>query len=251
MNIKCLLNLILLRSEICKAIQLQHTVQLTEDNCVITHASNPGEVPADIPTQNKNGFSERITNSVQAKPWQGECTKISQPSSLLPLPDHSTHVIVTMNNNQDPTKSLTNNQPSLDDSATCIPNQMASNSPVKRKSTLTKLKSKFQAPRNWEMQELRKLGSLTKKDYHVNVFAVVNYLSLPKQSKGSDMFIKFGLVDETLYKNDQCLKCLCFQTCEEDMPVITSVGDIIKLPLRISVYLGELQGRTMDGQFPW
>ena len=100
-------------------------------------------------------------------------------------------------------------------------------------------------------REICQLGSITKKDFHVTLFAVVKFFNPPKQSKGHHKYSHFGLVDQTLYENDASLKCICFQTHEEDMPLITNEGDVIKFPARISTYQGKLQARTPDGQFPW
>ena len=122
----------------------------------------------------------------------------------------------------------------------------------KKAGSKTFNKNLFLTPRNWEIQKICNLGSLTKKDARASVFAVVNYFRPPKRcSRGTDMYFHFGLVDQTLYENEKCLKCMSFQRFEEDIPLITNIGDIIKFPLRISIYGGNIQGRTFDDQFPW
>lgn len=94
----------------------------------------------------------------------------------------------------------------------------------------------------------RSLGSITKKDFRVNVFAVVKFFRKPTQTKGSDKSFFFTLVDPTLYENEECLKCIFFANDEEHFPIITNVGDIVKFTsLGITVYNDQLQGRNKNG----
>ena len=211
-------------------------------------------------TRGAQNTNRGTTNtSAQDKPQhfqtcQDQSKEINKTNPTLPLvpSDHSV---------QQAGKSTTNNEDTTKPSTTCPPNdnrssneavrnQAGSYSPVQKKSRMYNVKQ-FLTPKNWEMQKIRKLGSLTKKDQCVNVFAVVSYFYPPKHSEGSHMYFHFGLVDQTLYQNDNCLKCICFQAYEQDMPLITNIGDIIKFPLRISRYRDSLQGRTFDDQFPW
>ena len=129
--------------------------------------------------------------------------------------------------------------------------QYQSNAEINRIKSGIFSKTLFQTPENWEKEQTCNLGSLKGGKDFVSAFAVVKDFVPPKMSSGTDMFSKFGLVDPTLYKNNRCLRCICFQQFEADMPLITNIGDIIKFPLRIASHKGGLQGRTFDDRFSW
>ena len=112
-------------------------------------------------------------------------------------------------------------------------------------------KKRFLTPRNWERQVPRSLGSITKCDRDVTVFAVVRNFNPPKQSKGTDWYCRFELVDQTLYDNGNYLQCMCFQKSAHHIPLILEVGDMIKLPFRVKLFNGNIQGQTYDDHFPW
>ncbi|XP_028400012.1 uncharacterized protein LOC114523325 isoform X2 [Dendronephthya gigantea] len=120
--------------------------------------------------------------------------------------------------------------------------------PIRKKTYSKKL---FLTPENWERQVPRQLGSITKSDRRVTVFAVVKNFTPPKQSRGTDWYCRFELVDQTLYGNDSYLRCMCFQQSARHIPLILEVGDIIKLPIRIKLYKGCIQGQTYDDHSPW
>ena len=185
-------------------------------------------------------------NHVQsAETHQGQSEAMNTTNSILTSSDDSTEQAArsTTSNGNKTTCSPSKSRPLNE----ALSNQASSS--VQKKSLPNAVR--YPMPQDWEKREICQLGSITKKDFHVTLFAVVKFFNPPKQSKGHHKYSHFGLVDQTLYENDDSLKCICFQTHEEDMPLITNEGDVIKFPARISTYQGKLQARTPDGQFPW
>ena len=99
--------------------------------------------------------------------------------------------------------------------------------------------------------QFRSLGSITRQDYRVDVFAVVKFFRKPTQTKGRDKSFFFTIVDPTLYENEESLKCIFFEKNEEDFPVISNIGDVVKFTsLDITVHRDKIQGTNRNG-FSW
>ena len=227
----------------CKANQLQPAVMST-----VVQVLNPTESALGLAVESTSGRTVKISAQNKPQQYQDQSKQINKTNATLPPAAY--HSI------QPADKTTANNQVSCPPNDSCPLNTDAQNKvlfpAVKKNPRANKFtKNRFRTPRNWEITQICNLGSILKKDAWVSVFAVVRYFFPPKVSGGTDMYFHFGLVDQTLYKNEDSLKCMCFQEFEQDMPLITSVGDIIKFPLRITTYRDNLQGRTFDDRFPW
>ena len=214
----------------------------------VVQVLNPNESSLGLAVESTSGRTVKLSSQNKTQHYQDQSKEINKTNATLPP--------VTNHSIQPTDKTTTHNQASCQPNNSCQLNTGARNKvlvPAVKKNPRTKkfTKNRFPTPRNWEMKQICNLGSIVKKDAWVSVFAVVRYFFPPKISGGPDMYFHFGLVDQTLYENDNSLKCMCFQEREQDMPLITSVGDIIKFPLRITIYRDNLQGRTFDDQFPW
>ncbi|XP_071082628.1 protection of telomeres protein 1-like, partial [Haliotis cracherodii] len=99
----------------------------------------------------------------------------------------------------------------------------------------------------------RKYVYTTLKDVQANtvvdVYGVVKFLKPPKQTRGTDLIMILSLIDETLFDQDQKLKCVLFLKPNK-VPRV-EVGSVVRLHrLKIGTHQGELQGGTSAG-FSW
>ncbi|XP_046546226.1 protection of telomeres protein 1-like [Haliotis rubra] len=83
----------------------------------------------------------------------------------------------------------------------------------------------------------------------VDVFGVVKFLKPPKQTRGTDHIMILSLIDETLFEQEQKLKCVLFLKPNK-VPQV-EVGSVVRFHrLKIGTHQGELQGGTSAG-FSW
>ena len=97
------------------------------------------------------------------------------------------------------------------------------------------------------------LADVTKTCTYVDVFAVVNYFTEPKETRGKDKSLFLSLVDPTLYKDEASIKFICFEKEDEDFPIINNVGDIVRFTsLKVSEFNKKIQvqGLWING-FSW
>ncbi|XP_046860132.1 uncharacterized protein LOC124453363 isoform X1 [Xenia sp. Carnegie-2017] len=110
---------------------------------------------------------------------------------------------------------------------------------------------KYRFPPNWETQEIKSLKSVKLTDRDVVVFGVVFKLDKPRKTRGTDMILSFSLVDQSFPDEYLPVSCVCFQKTTEDMPRIDKVGQIVKMPMRVTKYELRPQLRTYDIESPW
>lgn len=80
----------------------------------------------------------------------------------------------------------------------------------------------------------------------VNIYGVVKFFKSPFKTKGSDFVCCLSLVDQSFDNLDKSFKCVLFSKSKEMLPLIKSVGDIVRFHrLAVSQYQGELQGKFL------
>ena len=90
-----------------------------------------------------------------------------------------------------------------------------------------------------------KLADLTVNSV-VNVYGVVKFFKSPFKTKGSDFVCTISLVDPSFDSLDQGFKCVLFSKSKESLPLVTSVGDVVRFHrLGVGQYRGELQGKFL------
>ncbi|XP_046848382.1 uncharacterized protein LOC124441951 [Xenia sp. Carnegie-2017] len=106
-------------------------------------------------------------------------------------------------------------------------------------------------PPNWETQEIKRLKSVKLTDRDVVVIGVVLKFDKPRKTRGTDMILTFSLVDQSFPDEYLPVSCVCSQKTTEDMPRIDKVGQIVKMPMRVTEYELRPQLRTYDIESPW
>ncbi|XP_067040359.1 protection of telomeres protein 1-like isoform X2 [Acropora muricata] len=80
----------------------------------------------------------------------------------------------------------------------------------------------------------------------VNIYGVVKFFKSPFKTKGCDFVCSLSLVDPSFDNLDKSFKCVLFSKSKETLPLIKSVGDIVRFHrLAVSQYQGELQGKFL------
>lgn len=80
----------------------------------------------------------------------------------------------------------------------------------------------------------------------VNIYGVVKFFKSPFKTKGCDFVCSLSLVDQSFDNLDKSFKCVLFSKSKETLPLIKSVGDIVRFHrLAVSQYQGELQGKFL------
>ena len=80
----------------------------------------------------------------------------------------------------------------------------------------------------------------------VNVYGVVKFFKSPFKTKGSDFVCTMSLVDPSFDSLDQSFKCVLFSKSKESLPLIKSVGDVVRIHrLGVREFRGDLQGKFM------
>lgn len=80
----------------------------------------------------------------------------------------------------------------------------------------------------------------------VNVFGVVKFFKSPFKTKGSDFVCTLSLVDASLASLDQSFKLVLFSKSKERLPLVRSVGDIVRFQnVAIGKFQGEMQGKFL------
>lgn len=80
----------------------------------------------------------------------------------------------------------------------------------------------------------------------VNVYGVVKFFKSPFKTKGSDFVCTISLVDPSFDSLDQGFKCVLFSKCKESLPLVKSVGDVVRFHhLGVGQYRSDLQGKLM------
>ena len=82
----------------------------------------------------------------------------------------------------------------------------------------------------------------------VNVYGVVKFFKSPFKTKGLDFVSTLSLVDPSLDSLEQSFKCVLFSKSRESLPLVKSVGDIVRFHhLGVGRFKGELQGKLFPG----
>ena len=85
----------------------------------------------------------------------------------------------------------------------------------------------------------------------VNVYGVVKFFKSPFKTKGSDFVCTLSLVDPSLDSLDQSFKLVLFSKSKETLPLVKSVGDIVRFhQIAVGEFKGELQGKFLP-QSSW
>ena len=85
----------------------------------------------------------------------------------------------------------------------------------------------------------------------VNVYGVVKFFKSPFKTRGSDFVCTLSLTDPSFDSLDKGFKLVLFSKSKEMLPVVKSVGDIIRFHhITVGAFKGELQG-TLLPQSSW
>lgn len=98
-----------------------------------------------------------------------------------------------------------------------------------------------------------KLAELDKKEKQiVNIFGIVKFFKSPCKSRGRDFCLTLSLVDDSFQSTEKSFVCNIFCPHENELPLIKSVGDIVRLDgIRVSRFRGELQGKGTSSLSWW
>lgn len=90
-----------------------------------------------------------------------------------------------------------------------------------------------------------KLADLDNKERQiVNIFGIVKFFKSPCKTKGRDLCLTLSLVDDSYQNTDESFVCNIFCSNDNELPVVKSVGDILRLNgVKVSRFRGELQGK--------
>lgn len=85
----------------------------------------------------------------------------------------------------------------------------------------------------------------------VNVYGVVKFFKSPFKTRGSDFVCTLSLADPSLDSLEKSFKLVLFSKSKEMLPLVKSVGDIIRFHhIGVGVFKGELQGKLLP-QSSW
>lgn len=85
----------------------------------------------------------------------------------------------------------------------------------------------------------------------INVYGVVKFFKSPFKTKGSDFVCTLSLVDPSLDSLDQSFKLVLFSKSKETLPLVKSVGDVVRFhQIAVGEFKGELQGKFLP-QSSW
>lgn len=90
-----------------------------------------------------------------------------------------------------------------------------------------------------------KLADIDSKERQiVNIFGIVKFFKSPRKSKGRDYCLTLSLVDDSFQNTDKSFVCNIFCPIEDELPLVKSVGDILRLDgISVSRFRGEIQGK--------
>lgn len=85
----------------------------------------------------------------------------------------------------------------------------------------------------------------------VNLYGVVKFFKSPFKTRGSDFVCTLSLADPSLDSLEKSFKLVLFSKSKEMLPLVKSVGDIIRFHhIGVGVFKGELQGKLLP-QSSW
>lgn len=85
----------------------------------------------------------------------------------------------------------------------------------------------------------------------VNVYGVVKFFKSPFKTRGSDFVCTLSLADPSLDSLEKGFKLVLFSKSKEMLPLVRSVGDIIRFHhIAVGEFKGELQGKLLP-QSSW
>ena len=85
----------------------------------------------------------------------------------------------------------------------------------------------------------------------VNVYGVVKFFKSPFKTRGSDFVCTLSLSDPSLDSLEKGFKLVLFSKSKEMLPLVKSVGDIIRFhKIAVGEFKGELQGKLLS-QSSW